>query len=202
VTLLPLMQRLDRVIVEGVPYDRELWERGFYRRRESAHGVFFDPEDMRFRAPAGLPALLQTLPRMRIERAGTQEFAIGSIAGRSCRMHVYMNGMYFHPAMTSGRAASATMGLGEIVNPDDIHAVEVYPNAHSVPTQFARKGLARTGGLHIPSPGKLLADRDPDGDSESPCGVILIWTKSFIDRANAQHARQALEKAERDSSSP
>lgn len=202
VTLFPLVQRLDRVIVEGVPYDRELWERGFYRRQQTAHGVFFDPEEMRIRAPAGLPAILHTLPRVRIERAGTQEFALGNVAGRSCRMHVYMNGMYFHPAMTSGRAASATMGLREIVHPDDIHAMEVYPNANTVPTQFARKGLARTGGVRIPSPGKMMAERDADGDSESPCGVILIWTKSFVERANAQRAREAAKDSVRGAAKP
>lgn len=196
VTLLPLVQRLDRVIVEGVPYDRELWERGFYNRRHAGQGRFFDPEEVRIFGASGLPAMLHATPRIRLERVGTQEYAIGSIAGRSCRMHTYVNGMYQYSAMVSGHSPAGSISLREVVHPDDIHAVEVYPNAATVPTQFARKGLARTGGMRIPSPGAVTIRTEPVGGPEAPCGVIVIWTKPFVNRANAERAKQAAKAAQ------
>jgi len=179
ITLLPVAARLDRVIVEGQAYDRALWDRGFYRRQRGPGGVFFDPEDLRWLRPAGLAAIVREAPRVVIERRGTKDVAYSSLAGRPCRMHVYIDGVHQRAAMPGPSGGEAyALGLHELIDPRLIHAVEVYPTAAQVPTQFARMGSADGGGARIPSPGQPYRVARPSEGPDAPCGAIVIWTNT------------------------
>lgn len=184
IVLGPIIARLGRVIVEGEAYDQSLWDSGFYRRQRSGRGTFLDSAEVAHYAPAGWGSLLQSEPMIRVERRGSQEFALSKLAGRACFMHVYVDGRYQREAMPDPVfGPSNTLGLRDIVDPATIRAMEVYPTVASVPQEFSRMGSASDrSGSRIPSPGRPMQSPRPSMGANSPCGAIVIWTRSHRTR--------------------
>ena len=184
VTMGPMIARLGRVVVEGQAYDQKLWENGFYERQRASRGTFFDPADIEFYAHAGLGAIVQQAERVRVETRGTQQFAFGDVAGRRCVMHVYVDGVYQYSAIPKNNNAATAVGLREIVDPRNIYAVEVYPSATGVPTQYQRMGSADgNNAARMPSPGEAWREAAASSDPNAPCGAILIWKRpAYEDR--------------------
>jgi hypothetical protein len=174
--------RLNEIVVEGQAFDRALWDRGFYRRRKVASGMFFDPDALEHFGGSGLGSLVRQAPRVDVRRIDNADHAFSAIAGRACRMNVFIDGMFQRVAMP-GPTGSEGMGLNELIGFHEIAAVEVYPRASSVPTQFMRMGPpAGPQGLSshaIPLPGGMKSGSPSQGENQdAACGAIVIWTKS------------------------
>lgn len=182
VVMTPNSQLLRTIVVEGQAYDKDLWANGFYHRQKVASGSFFDPDVLMHFGGSGLGSLMHEVPRVDVERKGNRDYAFSSVAGNRCRMNVYVDGVFQQAAMPSPRfGADDAVGLGDLVDFRDIRAVEVYPRATSVPTQFSRMGPgAGPQGRpmpRIPSPrGSLSATTNENQDAA--CGALVIWTKA------------------------
>jgi len=179
--------RLTEIVVEGKVYNRVLWDRGFYHRQKIASGTFFDSDVIDHFGGDGLGSLIRQVPRVDVRYIGNADYAFSSIAGRTCRMNIFVDGLYQRSAMPSpfrgmGGEGAEGIGLKDLVGFREIAAVEVYPRASSVPTQFQRMGPpAGPQGIsssQIPSPTGARS-RSPQGENQdAACGAIVIWTKS------------------------
>lgn len=176
--------RLNEIVVEGKAYDRTLWDRGFYHRAKVASGFFFDPDAISHFGGDGLGSLVKQVPRVDVRHLGNQDYAFSSIAGRPCRMNIYIDGMFQRVAMpgpdTSGGEG---LGLAELIGFRDVAAVEVYPRASAVPIQYQRMGPpAGPQGItsaQIGSPNGMMHRSLPQGENaDAACGAIVIWTKA------------------------
>lgn len=138
------------VELQGVTVSTErrrirLEEEGFYRRRDLGTGYFLDPDEIRDRAPTLTTDLFRQVPGARVRGVPDSYGSTITLRGmglvRECVPRIVLNGW----PMDLG-----SFTLDELVHPDDIMAVEVYPNAAGAPVRHV--GLA--GG----------------------CGVVMIWT--------------------------
>jgi len=174
--------QLNEIVVEGKAYDRALWDNGFYHRQKIASGMFFDPDAIAHFGGNGLGSLVQQVPRVDVRNIGNQDYAFSTIAGRPCRMNVYIDGMFQRVAMPGPRAGGDEgLGLRELIGFRDIAAVEVYPRASAVPTQFQRMGPpAGPQGLtsaQIGSPHGYSRSMPQGENADAACGAIVVWTK-------------------------
>lgn len=174
--------RLNEIVVEGQAYDRALWDLGFYHRRKIASGMFFDPDAIAHFGGSGLGSLVQQVPRVDIRHINNADYAFSSIAGRPCRMNVFVDGMFQRAVMPGPAGRSEGLGLSELIDFRDVAAVEVYPRASSVPIQFSRMGppAGRQGvsSQAIPLPGGMHVSRPSQGENQdAACGAIVIWTR-------------------------
>jgi hypothetical protein len=174
-------QLLRTIVVEGQAYDKDLWTNGFYHRRKIASGSFFDPDYLAHFGGSGVGSLMHEVPRVDIQRKGNQDYAFSTVGGNRCRMNVYVDGMFQRVAMP-GPNGDDGMGLGDLIDYRDIRAVEVYPRAMSVPTQFSRMGpgAGKQGRPmpRVPSPTGLQYATAGEENSDAACGAIVIWTKT------------------------
>lgn len=182
--------RLSEIVVEGRAYDRGLWDRGFYHRQKLASGMFFDTEAITHFGGDGLGSLVRQVPRVDVRNLRGSEYAFSRIGGRPCRMNVYIDGMFQRvampsPHMTKDGREEEGIGLKDLIGFREVAAVEVYPRASAVPTQFQRMGPpAGPQGLsssQIPSPtGTHYSTPEQGENQDAACGAIVIWTKSAI----------------------
>jgi hypothetical protein len=180
--------RLNEIVVEGKVYDRALWDRGFYHRQKVASGTFFDTDAIDHFGGDGLGSLVRQAPRVDVRNIGNADYAFSSIAGRPCRMNIFIDGMFQRVAMPSpvtGFRGESLEGvaLKDLIGFRNIAAVEVYPRASMVPIQFQRMGPpAGPQGMtsqQIGSPSGLSGRRPSQGENQdAACGAIIIWTKS------------------------
>lgn len=184
VALVPNSQLLRTIVVEGRAYDRERWANGFYHRQKIASGSFFDPDYLAHFGGDGIASLLHEVPRVDVERRGNRDYAFSTVAGNRCRMNVYIDGIFQQAAMPGPRVGGDdAVGLSDLIDYRDIRAVEVYPRAMSVPTQFTRIGPgAGPQGRQmprIPSPrGQIYTPPPSAENADAACGAIVIWTKA------------------------
>jgi hypothetical protein len=175
--------RLNEIVVEGQSFDRALWDLGFYHRRKVASGTFFDQDAIEHFGGDGVGSLVRQVPRVDVRRIDNADYAFSTIAGRACRMNIFIDGMFQRVAMPSQTGRSEGVGLNELIGFREIAAVEVYPRASSVPIQFMRMGPAAgpqgISSQQIPLPGGLKLPRTSQGENQdAACGAIVIWTKS------------------------
>jgi hypothetical protein len=170
------------ITVEGKAYDQFLWDKGFYRRQKTASGSFFDPDFLEHFGGSGLGSVLREAQRVDVRRINNQEYAFSAVGGSPCRMNVFIDGIFQRLAMPSPTGAQEGMGLGELIGFRDVHAVEVYPRANFVPTQFVRMGPAAgpagRSTPRLPSPNGMKSAAGMQGDNQdAACGAIVIWTR-------------------------
>jgi hypothetical protein len=178
---------LNEIVVEGKAYDRALWDNGFYHRQKIASGMFFDPDAIAHFGGNGLGSLVQQVPRVDVRHLGNQDYAFSTIAGRPCRMNVYIDGFFQRVAMpgsstTSEGRAEEGLGLNELIGFHDVAAVEVYPRASAVPVQYQRMGPPAgpqgVSSAQIGSPnGSMHRSLSQGENADAACGAIVIWTK-------------------------
>jgi Carboxypeptidase regulatory-like domain/TonB-dependent Receptor Plug Domain len=111
------------------------------RRRTGATGRFFGPEDLAKRPPTRTGDILRMVPGVRVVPATYGE-------------RIQMRGLNFNAWCTpdvwvDGIRMQGFNSVENMVQPDEVRAVEVYANPQTVPAQFT---------------------------SLSGCGVILFWT--------------------------
>lgn len=151
------------VTVEGrlPPLDRA----GFYERRQAGLGFFMDDLDIERRRPLRASDLMRTIPGVQYLEAngiaGVSGYPVMAYALRSqvfsassppCFPRVYVDGTVVEQG---GSTFTPARGFDQLVAAQDIAALEVYDSPVDTPAQF--------GGL-------------------SGCGVILIWTKTGLQR--------------------
>ncbi len=175
IKLVPAAVQLGTMVIEGKAVDKTLWQTGFYQRQNAGMGDYFDSEYMR-RHQAGLGALMGNVAGVRVDR-GTGDRG-GPVAtgprpdGSRCALNVFVDGNII--------PWSATTGIDDVVNRDDVLAVEVYPRASEMPAKIAGRGGA-TGVGAIGTVSLQGASRQLGGGF-SECGAVLIWTKPLEGR--------------------
>lgn len=157
------------VVVEGTRV-HSLEVRGFYERQRWAEatgrGHFFTEEDIRRRNPRLISHLIADVPGTILDCSGDprgrscQLRFIGSTGiGAGCeRANVYIDGarairsdnQSIRVPDRPGGVMQPT-GLDQLIAPQEIAAIEVYPSAASLPAEF--------------------------GGSMGQCGAIVIWSK-------------------------
>jgi hypothetical protein len=168
VKLVPAAVQLGTMVIEGKRMDKSLWQTGFYQRQVTGQGYYFDDEHLRH-FQSGLGALMTNVPTVRVARQSNgTALAVGKLAnGSDCPLTVFVDGNVIPWA--------ATTGLDDVVNRDDVLAVEVYPRAAEMPAKIAgRGGSSGIGTIGTVSLHGAAIDAN-SGFSE--CGAILIWTK-------------------------
>ncbi len=115
----------------------------FERRRKSGFGYFIDEETLSKRNPMYMSDVFRMTPGMTImpgQLSGDQVLMRGSGGAGSCVPAIYLNGV---------RVTSDDGVIDNIVNPQEVRAVEVYSRTASVPMQF---------------------------QASNGCGSVVIWT--------------------------
>jgi hypothetical protein len=168
VKLVPAAIQLGTIVVEGKRMDKALWQTGFYQRQLQGRGTYFDDDYLR-RFGAGLGALMTNVPTVRITRASNgSALAVGKLPnGSDCPLNIFVDGNIIPWATNTG--------LDDIVNRDDVLAVEVYPRASEMPARIS--GLGGTGGLGTIGTVNLTGASLQSNSSSADCGAVLIWTK-------------------------
>ena len=168
VKLVPLSTQLGTIVVEGKRLDKALWQTGFYQRQLTGRGSYFDDEYLKHFG-GGLGTLMLNVPTVRLARASNgSALAVGKLPnGSDCSLNIFVDGNVI-PFATN-------MGLDDIVNRDDVLAVEVYPRASEMPARIS--GLGGSGGLGTIGTVNLQGASMQSNSSTSDCGAVLIWTK-------------------------
>ena len=179
--LRPAPRVLDTVTVAASPnYSEFLDLQGFYRRMyESKHGVslghFILPEEIQRRNPPFISQMLEGLGGINVAplRGGSREGSVPTGRAGTCSLGLVLDGVrmdyaggdggsspgFATPAASRARAgrgrasgrASQSTSFDNLVPTMDVKAIEVYPSAVSVPSEFA--------------------------PFVRGCGLIVVWTK-------------------------
>ena len=172
VALVPAIGDLGAVAVEAgrqtpAQTARTLEGVGFYRRRDRGMGRFIDRRVIEDRRPRRLTDLFAILPGfVPLPQEGDVRVAsINSLVrSTSCRPTLVVDGTVlrsFGDARTtsgaSGLPTAPLFNLDAALAIDEVEAVEAYAH-NGVPAQY--------------------------GGTMSPCGAILIWTRSFAEAAD------------------
>ena len=138
-----------KVVVER--REAALQDAGFYERRKRGFGKFVDREEIEMRAPAAITDVFTGLTGVTVEAYGTERRIVlrsgrvGFSAG-SCYPRVFVDNIVAHDGGTEPAR------IDDMVTPDAVAGIEVYPSSASVPARYASMSAG--------------------------CGVILIWTRS------------------------
>lgn len=171
----PIASQLDTITIRatGSDYDDYLDRSGFYRRMShKVDGTFLSRREIEKRNATEMSAVLRNVAGVRVVsrggRGGKNNFVLGR--GGICALGLVVDGRRmevsvppreaFQPRITAivgGRSTSATetkragdATMDELIPPDMVSGIEVYPSAASVPNQFVH---------HV------------DG-----CGLVVVWT--------------------------
>jgi hypothetical protein len=168
VKLVPISVQLGTIIVEGKRLDKTLWQTGFYKRQNTGRGTYFDDQMLKH-YQASIATLIGTVSSVYLERANNgTAVALGRLPnGSSCALSVFVDGNFLSWA--------GTMGLDDVVNRDDVLAIEVYPRASEMPSTISGLGGASGGGTV--GTVNLQGAAMQSGLTFGECGAILIWTK-------------------------
>ena len=168
VKLVPLATQLGTIVVEGRRLDKSLWQTGFYQRQQMGMGHYFDDLYLK-RYQASIATLIGTVPSVFLDRTSNgTAVALGRLAnGSSCPLAVVVDGNFIPWARD--------LGLDNVVNRDDILAVEVYPRASEIPARIA--GLGGMSGVGSIGTINIQGATIQSGQVYAECGAVLIWTK-------------------------
>jgi hypothetical protein len=168
VKLVPAVVQLGTIVVEGKRMSKQLWQTGFYQRQATGQGTYFDDEYLRH-FQSGLGALLTNVPTVRVTRASNgSALAVGKLPnGSDCALTVFVDGNILPWATGTG--------LDDVVNRDDVLAVEVYPRASEMPAKITGRGGA--SGVGSIGTFTLQGASLEANSSSAECGALLIWTK-------------------------
>ena len=172
VKLRPLAIQLGTIVVEGKRLDKTLWQTGFYQRQQTAAGHYFDDEYFR-RHQTSVGTVVSTVPSVFLDRKSNgSTLALGTLPnGTGCLLSVFVDGNVVPWADT---------GIDNVVNRDDVLAIEVYGRASEMPARIAGRG--GVSGLGAIGTVNLRGSTLTQGPTTGDCGAILIWTKPLQSR--------------------
>lgn len=171
IKLVPVPVEIGTMIIEGKTMDRALWNTGFYQRRDGGRGHYFDADFFK-RYQAGLGSLMEGVAGIRVERgigARRGPVPMGRLPGGGlCPLNVFVDGNFIPWANETG--------IDDVVNRDDVLAVEVYASAMAVPAVIVgRGGISGVGSIGTVQ----LKGASMEMGSKADCGAILVWTKPY-----------------------
>jgi hypothetical protein len=124
---------------------------GYYERKSVGQGVFIDPDEIERRRPFYTTDLFRSINGVRV-------IPLGSVRGNdvritrgedpNCPPRVYIDRVLVRQG---GRVVSGDTPIDGLIQPSNIHSIEIYRSPSEIPTEFAGIGVR--------------------------CGVVLIWTK-------------------------
>lgn len=143
VRMVPLPIELDAMVVTAERRRLKLEEKGFYRRERASMGYFFDTDEIQLRHPLRATDVMREVPgvylrRQRLGGLVALTWRLGSL----CPMKVVVDGF---------KLDTSSIPLDDLINPDLIIGMEVYPGGVGAPVQH--RGV------------------------DSRCGVVMIWTR-------------------------
>jgi hypothetical protein len=152
---------LDSLSVTAEAVDQYLTDVGFYARQKSNRGYFMDREqiEQRLANVADVQQLLSVLPGVKIgegipgSAGSVMNFQRGqaTLGGKCSQPRVFVDGLPVgNEAIGGGLSQPQFVALSQVVQPEDVYAVEVYRTPSQIPPEF--------------------------GGPETLCGVLLIWT--------------------------
>ena len=176
VKLVPVPVQLGTIVIEGKTLDKTLWQTGFYQRREGARGHYFDADYFK-RYQASLGGLMENVAGIRVDRGSSGRggaVALGRLPnGSLCPLSVYVDGNFIPWASETG--------IDDVVNRDDVLAVEVYSRATDMPpTIVGRGGASAVGSIGTV---RLSGNSLQYGAGFAECGAILVWTKPLEEKS-------------------
>ena len=175
VKLVPVPVELGTMVIEGKAMDRALWNTGFYQRRDSGRGQYFDSDFFK-RYQASLGGLMEGLAGIRVNRGTggrSGPIPMGRLGnGSLCPLSVFVDGNFIPWATQTG--------IDDVVNRDDVLAVEVYASAMDMPPVIVGRGGA--SGVGSIGTVQLKGASFEIGSAFAECGAILVWTKPIEDR--------------------
>jgi TonB family protein len=143
VTLARLPRELDPVMVEASRQPGVRYLQGFYERRSKGHGYFVTREQLAARQWSDMTDVLRSLvPAVRITSSRMARNAV-RLRGSRCAPLVWLDGA---PAM------AGEFDL-DVISPETVSGVEIYPGPATVPVEFRS-----TRGIES-------------------CGVIVVWSR-------------------------
>lgn len=159
ILLSPSAVAVEPVVVSARPVLPYLEQVGFHDRARSGAGHFITADEIEARHPARLSDLMHGITGVQVLPSGNSFFRDVGMRGTAtlihpegyCRPKIMLDGIVAraggYPRATPGEAPT----LDEIMVPQHVAALEIYPGVSSIPTRFGATGSA--------------------------CGVIAIWTK-------------------------
>jgi hypothetical protein len=162
VKLVPAVTELGTITIEGKQMDTRLWKTGFYDREKLGRGTLFGPDKLEHYGGT-LSTIMREVPSVRVQigRYGSGIAYGPAMAGGLCPLNVFLDGMLIRWAND--------VGLDQLVNRQDVLAIEVYPRATQMPSYLS----GYTGGADGASAGGFSTQGPVD------CGALVIWTKPF-----------------------
>ena len=154
VTLAHLPRELDPVLVEAGRQPGVRYLQGFYERRSKGHGYFVTRDQISTRQWSDMTDVLRSfVPAVRISSSRMARNAV-RLRGSRCAPLVWLDGA---PAM------AGEFDL-DVISPETVSGVEIYPGPATVPVEFRS-----TRGLEA-------------------CGVIVVWSR--VDSPEPRDRRQ------------
>jgi hypothetical protein len=143
VTLLRVPQELKPVVVEATRQPSLRYLQGFYERRSKGNGYFITREQIAARHWSEMTDVLRSMiPAVRITTSRMAQNAI-RLRGNTCAPLVWLDGA---PAL------AGEFDL-DVISPQTVSGIEVYPGPATVPVEFrSSKGV-------------------------EACGVIVVWSR-------------------------
>ena len=158
VRMVPAAVELGTITIEGRTMDTRLWQSGFYERQKVGSGTFFDPEFLA-RHRGTMDGLVREATGVRVQRDRYgRSVALGRFGGGWCPLNVFIDGVLVRWAND--------VGIDQLLNKQDVLAVEIYPRGTQVPASLAGYATAGGGG---------------GATGGTDCGVISFWTKPIGD---------------------
>jgi hypothetical protein len=165
VTLKALAQTLASVTVVGRAVKSPLELAGFYDRVQRAqrgtfNADFITPEELDGRQGARPTDVFQGRRFVLVARTQGQ-YSQTFLQGRGrCNMTVYLDGRLLQPepprgARSSGRPSQGVVPIDDLVNLNEVAAIEIYASASNAPAEL------------IPLVG---------ASAQGACGIVAIWT--------------------------
>ena len=118
---------------------------GFYERMRKANGVFVEREELLRRNASNITEILRGRTGINVIRDASNNpvlFGRNLTGAGYCAMGVILDGVFVN---TNG------LPIDQLVNTQDVRAIEVYKSGPSVPSEFQRR--------------------------ETDCGAVIIWTR-------------------------
>jgi len=142
VEIMPEPIELDSLSIEGSQINAYLDNVGFYGRMKKGQGTFISEAEIDFQSPHSMADLIRNIPGMMCLSTGG-DFSTNIYSTRYIHheipVHVYVDGAAVDPEVLN------------IIDPNQVRGVEVYPSSIEAPSRYRGNWYAG--------------------------GVILIWTK-------------------------
>jgi hypothetical protein len=177
ITLALVPRELDPVLVEASRQPGVRYLQGFYERRSKGHGYFITRDQIATRQWSDMTDVLRSLvPAVRISSSRMARNAV-RLRNSRCAPLVWLDGA---PAM------AGEFDL-DVISPETVSGIEVYPGPATVPVEFrSTRGIEACGVIVVwsrvdaPEPRTRRKRNESKGDSTA---VVRVYNAEEVDSA-------------------